>query len=462
MTPEKYIMLQKIPSVHILLEKMTASFPDIHPDYLIRFIREKIEALRENPKKYGLDTADKETFGEAFFGQLSTSFRQLLNGTLKPVINAGGIVLHTNLGRAPLSEKMIQKIQQSARYTNLELNLESGRRGQRNDHLSPLLRLLSGAEDGLAVNNNAAAVMLMLNSLASRKEVILSRGEMVEIGGSFRLPEVMKISGCKLREIGTTNKTHLRDYEEAITKKTGAILICHTSNYEIKGFTAKPDLSALVKLAHANNIPVIYDLGSGSLKVNDFGANYPEPRVSEIISAGVDLVSFSGDKLLGGPQAGLIAGKREWVRKCAKNHFLRALRLDKLMTAALQETLLRHLYRQTELDGLEALNQSAEKLEARSRKFIESFPPGIQKQLSPAAVSGQVGSGAYPTLKLPSYAIRVISSKKSASQIARALRKNEPPVIGYIHNDIFYLDLRAVSCTEEKQLAEALARTLSL
>ncbi len=453
-------MLKKIPSVNILVEQLSASFPEIKPDYLTQFIQYKIQQLRENPEKYGLDKKDKETFAEEFSTELIASFRQLLDGSLKPVINAGGIVLHTNLGRAPLPESVIQKIGQSARYTNLELNLKSGRRGQRNDHLSDLLRLISGAEDGLAVNNNAAAVMLMLNSLASRKEVILSRGEMVEIGGSFRLPEVMKISGCKLKEIGTTNKTHLRDYEEAISSKTGAILICHTSNYEIKGFTAKPQLDTLVELAHKNNIPVIYDLGSGSLERYSFGAAYPEPQVSEIIRAGVDLVSFSGDKLLGGPQAGLIAGRRKWVQKCAKNHFLRALRLDKVMTAALQETLIRHLYRKPALDSLEALNQSAEELKERSLRFIRLCTPEIQNQLTVAAVSGQVGSGAYPTLELPSYAIQVVSPKKNASRIARALRLGNPPVLGYIHNDIFHLDLRAVNQKEENQLVEALTAIL--
>ncbi len=455
-------MLKKIPSVNTLLEKLTNSFPEIRPEYLTQFVKYKIQQLRENPKKYGLDKKDKEAFAEEFSAQLVASFRQLLDGSLKPVINAGGIVLHTNLGRAPLSENIIQKMQQSARYTNLELNLENGRRGQRNDHLSELLRLISGAEDGLAVNNNAAAVMLMLNSLASRKEVILSRGEMVEIGGSFRLPEVMKTSGCKLKEIGTTNKTHLRDYEEAISSKTGAILICHTSNYEIKGFTAKPQLALLVELAHKNNIPVIYDLGSGSLETYSFGAAYPEPQVSEIIRCGVDLVSFSGDKLLGGPQAGLIAGKQKWVQKCAKNHFLRALRLDKLITAALQETLIRHLYRQTELDSLKALNQSADELKERSLRFIKTFTSEIQKQLTVITGSGQVGSGAYPTLEIPSYAIQVVSPKMNASRIARALRLGHPPVLGYIHNDIFYIDLRAVNHKEEKQLAVALTAVFKI
>ncbi len=457
---QRIMMLQNIPSVNILLEEMTKAFPEVRPQYLTLFIRDRIEQLRENPKKYGLHKTDKKTFSDGFAKQLQNAFRQLLNGSIKPVINAGGIVLHTNLGRAPLSENVIRKMRQSARYTNLELNLESGRRGQRNDHLSELIHLISGAEDGLAVNNNAAAVMLMLNSLAARKEVILSRGEMVEIGGSFRLPEVMKTSGCKLKEIGATNKTHLRDYEEAIGSKTGAILICHTSNYEIRGFTTKPEIAALVELAHKNNIPVIYDLGSGSLERYAFGDAYPEPQVSEIIAAGVDLVSFSGDKLLGGPQAGLIAGKKKWVQKCAKNHFLRALRLDKLITVALQETLIRHLYTETELDSLDALNQSAETLKERSLRFIQNLAPEIQKQLTVAAVSGQVGSGAYPSLELPSYAIQVRAASKSAARIARLLRQQNPPVLGYIHNELFHLDLRAVSKSEEAALSHALISIL--
>ena len=223
------------------------------------------------------------------------------------------------------------EIKKISRYTNFEINLETGKRGERLDHISHLLKILTGADDGIACNNNAAAVMLMLNSVAYRKEVLLSRGEMVEIGGSFRLPEVMKSSGCKLREVGTTNRTHLADYENAINNKTGAILICHTSNYEIKGFTHSPAIEEIVALAQKNKLPVLYDLGSGSLIPTQYFGSPSEPQVSVILDQDVDLISFSGDKLLGGPQCGMIVGKAEWVERCKKNHLLRALRLDKII-----------------------------------------------------------------------------------------------------------------------------------
>jgi L-seryl-tRNA(Ser) seleniumtransferase len=239
-------MFDKLPSVHGLLTKLQKDFPELKASVLTAFIQSHVEEVRQNPVKYGLDKADKAGFQEEFYQRLQRLLSQILEGSLKKVINATGVVLHTNLGRAPLYEGIGRRWDKTLRYTNLELNLESGKRGQRNDHLNPLLQLLTGAERGLAVNNNAAAVMLMLNTTGKRKEVILSRGEMVEIGGSFRLPEVMKISGCKLKEVGTTNKTHLTDYEQAISAKTGAILICHSSNYEIRGFTSKPPLEKLL------------------------------------------------------------------------------------------------------------------------------------------------------------------------------------------------------------------------
>jgi len=449
-------MLSKIPSVNIILEHLSTAYPHIHPDYLKRFIRQKVRQVHENPKKFGLDERDKAAFEAHFTKQLIQAFASLLSGSLTSVINATGIVLHTNLGRAPLNPGIIEKLHTVGRYTNLELNLTSGRRGQRSEHLSELLQLLSGSEDGLAVNNNAAAVMLMLNSVGYRKEVILSRGEMIEIGGSFRLPEVMKMSGCKLKEVGTTNKTHLSDYEQAITKKTGAILICHTSNYEVQGFTSKPELDDLVCLAQKNNIPLIYDLGSGLFEPFDFDKENPELMVSEIVATGVDLVSFSGDKLLGGPQAGLIVGKRSWIERCAKNHLLRALRLDKLMISALQETLLQHLSKETGLESIRALNLSAETLKERSEQFIKNMPVEIQSHLKAIPEVGQVGSGAYPTFELPSYAIQINTKKKKASRIASQLRHNNPPVLGYIDKDIFHLDLRAVSQDEEEKLRQAI------
>ncbi len=452
--------LPKIPSVSWLMEKMTALYPDVQPSYLQNFITLHLKRLHLSPQKYDLFRLDKEAFRRAFAALLISDFSELQKGSLKAVINATGIVLHTGLGRAPLNSEITQKLQQAGRYVNLEISLESGKRGQRNDHLSLLLQTLSGAEDGFAVNNNAAAVMLMLNTTARRKEVILSRGEMIEIGGSFRLPEVMKMSGCKLREVGTTNKTHLKDYEDAVSSKTGAILLCHTSNYEIKGFTAKPELAELVNLAAQKQIPLIYDLGSGAFEKLLPAAADQEPLVSDIVAAGVDLLSFSGDKLLGGAQAGLIVGKEKWVKKCAKNHLLRALRLDKVMIAGLQQTLISHLNNKVDLSGPLMLNQDRRALRQRCENFVSSISDKKAGALNIIDSFGKVGSGAYPVYKLPSVAIQIKIPGKNASLLSRQLRRNDPPIFGYISDDVFHLDLRTVSAADEQILIKALERLL--
>ncbi len=453
-------MLAKLPSVHGLLSKLQADFPEIKPSVLTAFIHLRVNEVRQHPLKFGLDKTDKVSFEAFFYKQLQQSFTDLLQGSLKKVINATGVVLHTNLGRAPLYFGIEKKITEILRYTNLEINLENGKRGQRNDHLRPLLQLLSGAENGLAVNNNAAAVMLMLNTTGYHKEVILSRGEMVEIGGSFRLPEVMKMSGCKLKEVGTTNKTHLADYEQAISSKTGAILICHSSNYEIRGFTSKPALEQLVNLAHKNEIPLIYDLGSGLADPLPFETTYPEPLIREVVASGVDLVSFSGDKLLAGPQAGLIVGREDWVKKCEKNHLLRALRLDKFILSALQETLIRHLYRSSGLPALEVFQKPVKDLQIRNKDFVTQLPVTIRSKCQVVPSKGKVGSGSYPTLQLPSYAIKITAKGRSVSKLAKSFRLANPPVIGYIENDAFFLDLRTVDTTEETVLLKVVNEVL--
>ncbi|NIW78562.1 MAG: L-seryl-tRNA(Sec) selenium transferase, partial [Calditrichae bacterium] len=252
---------------------------------------------------------------------------EILNPSLKGVINATGIILHTNLGRAPIAKSAQKALLQSIEnYNNLEIDLDTGERGERNQHVEELLCLLTGAEAAFVVNNNAAAVLLALNSLAKRKEVPVSRGELVEIGGSYRMPDVMKASGVKMLEIGTTNKTHSKDYERAINPKTAAILKVHTSNYRIKGFVSEVSLAEIVELAHENNLPVIYDMGSGALiDLSKYGVK-DEPLAKEIIKTGVDVVSFSGDKLLGGPQSGIILGKKKFIEKIKNNHLARALR----------------------------------------------------------------------------------------------------------------------------------------
>ncbi len=461
---QKKTTFSKIPSVNSLLEILTAQFSSLKSIYIKRLIIQLIEDVRNHPRRYGLERLTKEELQRSMLQMLSKQLHTSMKGSLTQAINATGVVLHTGLGRAPIHPDVIEDLKQVSRYANLEIELESGRRGERTDHLAPLLRVLTGAEDGLAVNNNAAAVMLMLNSVAKRKEVIISRGEMIEIGGSFRLPEVMKASGCKLKEIGATNKTHLRDYEEAISEKTGAILICNPSNYHISGFTHKPELDELVELAHRHNLPLLYDLGSGALYDTLNGGEEGEPLVEEVVAAGVDLISFSGDKLLGGPQAGLIVGRKKWVQKCAKNHLLRALRLDKFIIKLLQSTLKQYLFADPpiqKLAAIEALAASVDSLKERCEDFIARLPESLRKQCRIVETSGKVGSGAYPVLALKTRAIRIQPSKGSAAALAKRLRLYKTPVFTYVDNDCVHIDLRTVSREEETVLQAALTTCLN-
>ncbi len=458
------INFKNIPSVNFLLNKLISEFPDIKPVYLKQFVLFHLESIRKNPQDFNLQGADKDKFKDHILRYLSFEIKKITSGTLRKVINATGVVLHTGLGRAPLNNKIIDTLKDVCRYTNLEINMDTGKRGERLDHISILLKILTGAEDGIGCNNNAAAVMLMLNSVAYRKEVILSRGEMIEIGGSFRLPDVMKSSGCKLREIGTTNRTHLKDYEDAISSKTGAILICHTSNYEIQGFTYHPPVDAIVSLAKIYNLPVLYDLGSGSLMLTDkFGSNR-EPEIKEILNKDVDLVSFSGDKLLGGPQSGMIVGKAEWIEKCRKNHLLRALRLDKFMIKLLQQTLIMYLYNTPEsvpeLDTIQALTDSAGNIKKRCEVFVTRLSKDLDAEIKIIKAKGKVGSGAYPTLELDSYAIQIKPKKMKAELLGKKLRQAKTPIISYITDDQVLIDLRTVSESEEILIADALKQIL--
>ncbi len=460
--PSNKQLLSKLPSTHKLLTRLTQQFPHFKSEILKVIINEKLDEVRANPEAFKFGELSREEIERKLINLLTLQIDSLEKGTLHKVINATGVVLHTNLGRAPLNTKWIDLLKDVSGYCNLELDLNSGNRGQRNDHLSYLLHLLTGAEDGFAVNNNAAAVMLMLNTLGYQKEVILSRGEMIEIGGSFRMPEVMKASGCVLREIGATNKTHLKDYLEAINENTGAILICHPSNYEIQGFTHKPALEEIVSLAHEHNLPVIYDLGSGSMPETSHLAGAYEPEVQRIVEAGVDLISFSGDKLLGGPQAGIIVGKKEYVQRCAKNHLLRALRLDKLMIRLLQIVLSQYLYNNTQarIPAHTALLENQHSLKKRCERFLSSLSPGVRSQFKIEKMPGKVGSGAYPLLPLPGMVLKFVNSKIKANQLARQLRLQQPPIVTYVEDDQVVIDLRTVLPEEESLLKQSVEKAL--
>jgi L-seryl-tRNA(Ser) seleniumtransferase len=386
--------------------------------------------------------------------QVIRKINSLYQYRLRRVVNATGIILHTNLGRAPLCPEALDRIMEVSRgYSNLEYDLEKGQRGLRYDHVQGLLCTLTGAEDALVVNNNAAAVLLVINTLAEGREVIVSRGELIEIGGEFRIPEVMEKSNAIMKEVGTTNRTHLKDYEQAISEKTGLILKVHTSNYRIVGFTEEITLPALVSLGKKHRLPVMDDLGSGCLIELDRHGLEHEPTVGDALQTGVDVVTFSGDKLLGGPQAGIIMGKRDILKKIKQNPLNRALRIDKLTLAALEATLICYLHPDKALSDVRTLKaltaplpevaRMAKSLLARLRRLsLKGFTFSLQKGVSLA------GGGSLPTQEIPSMLISVRSDTLPASRLEGCLRRLEVPIIARIADDELLLDLRTIAAEE--------------
>jgi L-seryl-tRNA(Ser) seleniumtransferase len=396
---------------------------------------------------------------EAVVAVIGSALRREATASLRRVINATGVVLHTGLGRAPLAPEAIMAIAATAAgYCNLELDLERGERGHRSDLVAGLLRDLTGAEASLVVNNNAAAVLLVLTALAAGREVVVSRGELVEIGGGFRVPEVMAQGGARLREVGTTNRTHLRDYQEALGPDTALILRVHQSNFRLVGFQAAPPLGELVDLARGRGLPLVYDLGSGHLGARGAGraAALGEPGVQEALAAGVDLVTFSGDKLLGGPQAGLLLGRADLVARCARHPLQRALRVDKLTLAALHATL--GLYargvaaaRVPVLRMLEAtyaeLAARAERLAAAVRRALEGHAEVTVQQEDSAA-----GGGSLPGQALPTAVVAVVPRLLPAAAAQERLRCGEPPVLARVREDRLLLDPRTLATEDETEL----------
>ncbi len=378
----------------------------------------------------------------------------LLRHRLRRVINATGIILHTNLGRAPLCPEALERIIDVSRgYSNLEFDLEKGQRGLRYDHVQGLLCTLTGAEDALVVNNNAAAVLLVINTLADGKEAVVSRGELIEIGGEFRIPEVMEKSGAFLREVGTTNRTHLKDYEKALSERTGLILKVHTSNYRIVGFTEEIALPALVSLGKRHRVPVMDDLGSGCLIELDRHGLDREPTVGDVLQTGVDVVTFSGDKLLGGPQAGIILGKKDILERIKRNPLNRALRIDKLTLAALEATLIRYLSPDHALSDIRALRsltaplrditRMAKNLLARLRRLdLKGFTFSLRQGVSLA------GGGSLPTQEIPTVLIGVRSDSLPAGRLESRLRHMPVPIVARIADDELILDLRTIAREE--------------
>ncbi|MBZ5568681.1 MAG: L-seryl-tRNA(Sec) selenium transferase [Acidobacteriia bacterium] len=386
--------------------------------------------------------------------------RRSLQMSLRRVINATGVVLHTNLGRAPLSVAALDHARQVATtYSNLEYNLDSGERGQRDVHVDRLFaRLLSEYADDIStvvVNNNAAAVLLALNTLADGGEVVVSRGELVEIGGSFRIPDVMSKSGATLREVGTTNRTRLADYERAINERTRLILRVHRSNFQIVGFTEQPSLGELVELAHQRGLPVLEDLGSGALfEMRTLGIS-GEPGVGDSLRAGVDVVTYSGDKLLGGPQAGLLSGRREIIARIRANPLFRALRVDKLIYAALETTLLAYVCQDHDaVPALRMMRLSAEEIGQRAQALARK----LRLPVSGEVIGGEsvIGGGAAPGAALPTRLLTLTWADLSADEFASRLRKNDPPIIARVEEGRVLLDLRTVFPEQDEEIGKAL------
>lgn len=444
-----------LPSVSSLLETSGVKWLlEQHPRSLVLdAVRSSVEAARA--------AGGSKQSEEQWVEMIASAVRESTRPSLRRVINATGVVLHTNLGRAPLADAAISAIAHVAEgFSNLEYDIETGQRGSRYSHCVGLLRQLTGAEDALVVNNCAAAMVLSLNALAQRKEVLVSRGELVEIGGSFRIPDIMARSGAKLIEVGTTNRTHDDDYRRAITPKTGAIVKVHRSNFSIEGFTSEVSVERLAFIAAEHGLPVIHDLGSGLLlPLDDYGLS-GEPTASVAVAAGPTLVLMSGDKLLGGPQAGIILGRSAAIARLRKNPFARAMRVDKLTLSALEATLRLYLEPERamkEVPLLAMLTQSVEEIESRARSIATSLRShNIDSEIAPTTAS--VGGGAFPTAGIPS---RAVVLQSDATRTEERLRSGEPAVIGRIADGKLLLDLRSVLPREDAVLVKTIVQARS-
>ena len=456
--------LRKIPSVDELLRA-----PDIQV-LCTRFPRAAVtsavqSALAETRRRLlaaAEDAGDIKDFSPRDIQhQVAAHVQKMCKPSLQRVINATGVVIHTNLGRAPLAEQAVRMVAETAsRYSNLEFDLERGERGSRYVHVREILQQITGAQDAFVVNNNAAAVLLCLNTLARGREVLISRGELIEIGGSFRIPEVMEQSGALLREIGTTNRTHLRDYRQAITEHTALILKVHPSNYQLVGFTSEVSLRELKQLGTEFHLPVMFDMGSGNLvPPQQFGLK-DEPTVQEAVQEGADIITFSGDKLVGGPQAGIILGETGVISAIARNPLTRALRIDKLTLAALEATL-RLYYLDPDcsrnIPVLGMLSVTEDTLKKRARTIVRA----LRKHAVPveaAAVQDQskIGGGSYPLHELPTWAVSLAPQTMSPQEFERRLRCGTPPVIVRINRERVIVDTRTLFPEEVGMVSRAI------
>jgi L-seryl-tRNA(Ser) seleniumtransferase len=468
-------LFRELPSVDELVRapQFAGLVEEYGPTAVTDAIRSVIGQLRDQISSGLLDDAGLRLALEGLQRAVEARLRSILNYSLRPLVNATGVILHTNLGRAPLAEHALAHVRElGLSYSNLEFDLEAGQRGKRDVHVDRLFRKLlagtgsaeedaSSAVSTIVVNNNAAGVLLALNTLAEGGEVIVSRGELVEIGGSFRIPDVMTKSGAALHEVGTTNRTRIADYEKAISERTRLLLRVHRSNFEITGFTEQPSIEELVGLSRKGGIPIMEDLGSGALvDLEQFGIR-GEPTVLDSLRAGVDIVTYSGDKLLGGPQAGFLTGRPDLVARMRANSLFRALRVDKMTYAAIEATLLAYVKREYgKVPALRMMSLSKEEIGARA----ESIASQVQsREVKIEVIDGEsvIGGGAAPSSVLPTRLLAVTCIGVSADELLARLRKSDPPVIGRVEEGRVLLDLRAVFPEQDPLIANALLHVAS-
>ena len=450
--------LSNIPSVSQIMQLVENK--DYHNKrYIKLIIKEELNSIRKIAASKTI-TLNRNQIIKDILSKIAI----LSQSSIRPVINATGIVLHTGLGRAPQGKKIINKVAKKLNgYVNLEFNLNSGKRGERQSHLAKIISSITGAEDAIIVNNNAAAVLLSLNAIAEGKEVIVSRGQLVEIGGSFRIPDMIAKSGCSLIEVGTTNRTHISDYENAINKNTGAILWVHTSNYIISGFTKEVQIEELVALGKKKRVSVMTDLGCGEV-LNLSQEGIPTNIiVGDVVKKGPSVTTFSGDKLLGGPQSGIIVGKKTLIQKIKTNPIARTVRCDKWTISLLEETL-RSTQKESLKDNLtlSLLMSSRKKIQKRAQRVFRLIPPKIFKnyKISLDETLVEAGSGTLPSVKFESVAFIITSKKYSASTISSRFRNATHPVVGFIKNNNFLLDFKSIIPSQEKLLLQSITEAL--
>ncbi len=458
-------ILRKIPSVDELLKFL--SFPNLPRTIVVNAIRDSVDEFREQLLK----ASDKKMDDQAIQKTIVSAAEKRIERAMKPfyrrVINATGIILHTGVGRAVLPQRAIEQItNELGGYSLLQMDLETGERSKRDNCIERLLQQLTGTQAATVVNNNAAATAIVLNTLACGKEVIVSRGQLVEIGGSFRLPDVMASSGVKLVEVGTTNKTHLRDYKNAITENTAAIMRVHPSNYKITGFTSEVPLDELVSLAHEHKLPLIDDIGAGALiDFSKFGFEY-EPTLADSISTGADVVTCSGDKLIGASQAGIILGKSEYISAIRKNPFARIVRVDKVTLVVLEATLkmfLDETFALKEVPTLAMLQRSFEEIDKHAQNIANELKRhNCDAEIEVVDGFSQMGSGSLPSQNLKTRLVAIKPKKRGIDVFAKKLRMYEPPIIGRIQNNQFLIDPRTMFKDDEKIVIEAVSKILAM